>query len=78
MSTQTPGAEAPFKYTRDSFIGVRDAWISFAAARFSKAAAALEQVADKLPAAVKSKIPLKSKDTATTQTTTASGANAPS
>jgi hypothetical protein len=76
MSTQTPGAEAPFKYTKDSFIGVRDAWISFAAARFSKAAAALEQVADKLPAAVKSKIPLKTKHAATTETS--SGANAPS
>jgi hypothetical protein len=79
MSTQqTPGAEAPFKYTKDSFIGVRDAWISFAAARISKAAAALEQVADKLPAAVKNKIPLKTKDTSKSETTTASGANAPS
>ena len=76
MSTQTPGADAPFKYTKDSFIGVRDAWISFAAARISKAAAALEQVADKLPAAVKNKIPLKSKEA--TQATQSSGASAPS
>lgn len=76
MSSQTPGAEAPFKYTKESFLGVRDAWISFAAARISKAAAALEQVADKLPAAVKSKIPLKSKPSS--DTTTSTGANAPS
>ena len=74
MSSQTPGAEAPFKYTKESFLGVRDAWISFAAARISKAAAALEQVADKLPAAVKNKIPLKSKPPESTST----GANAPS
>jgi hypothetical protein len=72
--SSTPGAEAPFKYTKDSFIGVRDAWLKFASARFSKAAAAFEQVADKLPAAVKSKIakamPSKPSDT--------TGANAPS
>jgi hypothetical protein len=61
MGLQSPGAEAPFKYTKDSFIGVRDAWISFAADRLSKAAAALEQYADKLPESVKSKIPLKPK-----------------
>jgi len=78
MSTQTPGAEAPFKYTRDSFIGVRDAWISFAAARISKAAAALEQVAEKLPAAVKNKIPLKSKEATTSDTAASTGASAPS
>jgi hypothetical protein len=75
MSSQTPGAEAPIKYTKESFIGVRDAWISFAAARISKAAAALEQVADKLPAAVKNKINLKSKSSSESTTT---GANAPS
>lgn len=73
MSSQTPGAEAPIKYTKESFIGVRDAWISFAAARISKAAAALEQVADKLPATVKNKMNLKRK---TPESTT--GANAPS
>jgi hypothetical protein len=61
MGLQSPGAEAPFKYTKDSFIGVRDAWISFAADRLSKAAAALEQYADKLPESVKSVIPIKSK-----------------
>lgn len=76
MSSQTPGAEAPIKYTKESFLGVRDAWISFAAARISKAAAALEQVADKLPAAVKNKINLKSKTS--TEPATTSGANAPS
>ncbi|MET0385047.1 MAG: hypothetical protein ABW321_03765 [Polyangiales bacterium] len=62
MSTRTKGAEAPIKYTKESFIGVRDAWISFAANQISQAAAALEQFAEKLPEAVKSKIPLKSRD----------------
>jgi hypothetical protein len=61
MGLDSPGAEAPFKYTRDSFIGVRDAWISFAADRLSKLAAALEQYAEKLPESVKSVFPLKSK-----------------
>jgi hypothetical protein len=75
MSSQTPGAEAPIKYTKESFIGVRDAWISFAAARISKAAAALEQVADKLPATVKNKMNLKRK---ATSESTSTGANAPS
>jgi hypothetical protein len=71
----TPGAEAPIKYTLDSFIGVRDAWVSYAAAQFSKYAAVLEQYADKLPAAVKSKIPVgKSAQPKPTET----GANAPS
>ena len=62
-STQTPGAEAPLKYTKESFLGVRDAWVSYAAAHISKAAAMLEQVADKLPAAVKSKMPIGKKST---------------
>jgi hypothetical protein len=61
MGLQSPGAEAPFKYTKDSFIGVRDAWLSFAADRLSKAAAALEQYAEKLPEPVKSVLPLKKK-----------------
>lgn len=61
MGSHTPGVEAPFKYTKDSFIGVRDAWLGFAADRLSKAAAALEQVAEKLPESVKSKIPMKTK-----------------
>ena len=74
MGTHTTTTEAPFKYTKDSFIGVRDAWISYAAGQISKAAAALEQYADKLPAAVKNKIPRKSKSDSTTST----GANAPS
>jgi hypothetical protein len=78
MSTRTPGTdEAPIQYTKESLIGVRDAWISFAAKRISLAAAALEQVAEKLPAAVKSKIPLRSKQSGDATTTT-SGANAPS
>jgi hypothetical protein len=61
MGLESSGVEAPFKYTKDSFIGVRDAWLTFAADRFSKAAAALEQYAEKLPEPVKSMIPLKSK-----------------
>jgi hypothetical protein len=66
MSSQTPGAEAPIKYTKESFLGVRDAWISFAAARISKAAAVIEQMTDKLPAAVKNKIPLGKHDASKT------------
>lgn len=72
MGLQSPGAEAPFKYTKDSFIGVRDAWLSFAADRLSKAAAALEQYAEKLPDSVKSVIPIKPKaksDNGTTSST---------
>jgi hypothetical protein len=61
MGLQSPGAEAPFKYTKESFIGVRDAWLSFAAEQWSKAAAALGQYAEKLPESVKSIIPLKPK-----------------
>ncbi len=61
MSLDSSGVEAPFKYTKDSFIGVRDAWLTFAADRLSKAAAALEQYAEKLPEPVKSIFPLKSK-----------------
>jgi hypothetical protein len=74
--SSTPGAEAPLKYTKESFLGVRDAWMSFAAAQMSKAAALLEQFADKLPPAVKSKIPVgKASQPKPTDTT---GANAPS
>jgi|GEM_PF-6536899 len=61
MGLESSGVEAPFKYTKDSFIGVRDAWLTFAADRWSKAAAALELYAEKLPEPVKSIIPLKSK-----------------
>jgi len=61
MGLESSGVEAPFKYTKDSIIGVRDAWLTFAADRLSKAAAALEQYAEKLPEPVKSIIPLKSK-----------------
>jgi hypothetical protein len=64
MGLDSPGVEAPFKYTKDSFIGVRDAWLSFAADRFSKVAAALEQYAEKLPESVKSLFPLKAKSKA--------------
>jgi hypothetical protein len=73
-STQTPGAEAPLKYTKESLLGVKDAWVRFAVARISKAAAMLEQVADKLPAAVKSKMPIGK----TTKSEATSSANAPS
>jgi hypothetical protein len=75
MSSQTSGSEAPIKYTKESFVGVRDAWFTYAAAQISKAAAALEQVADKLPAAVKNKIPRKA---ATKTSAEANGASAPS
>jgi hypothetical protein len=59
MGLDSPGVEAPFKYTKDSFIGVRDAWLTFAADRWSKAAAALGAYAEKLPEPVKSIIPIK-------------------
>jgi len=61
MGTPAPGSEAPFKYTKDSFIGLKDAWLGFAADRLSKAAAALEQYTEKLPDSVKSKLPKMSK-----------------
>jgi len=77
MESRTPGAEAPIKYTKESLIGVRDAWISFAAKRISAAAAALEQAAERLPAAVKSKIPLKTRSS-NGEATQSTGANAPS
>jgi hypothetical protein len=75
-STQTPGAEAPFKYTKESLVGVKDAWVRFAAARISKAAVMLEQMADKLPAAVKSKMPIGKTTKSTSEAT--SSANGPS
>ncbi|MEY4577204.1 MAG: hypothetical protein RL701_1907 [Pseudomonadota bacterium] len=75
MSSRTPGAEAPIQYTKESLVGLRDAWVSYAAKQISIAAAALEQAADKLPAAVKSKLPKKSKIQSDAAT---SGANAPS
>jgi hypothetical protein len=56
MGSYTPGAEAPFKYTVESFVGVRDAWLSFAADRLSKFAIVLEQYKDKLPEPFKSKL----------------------
>ena len=71
--SSTPGAEAPFKYTKESFVGVRDAWLSYASAQITKAAALLEQYAEKLPPSVKSKIPGKAKPAETT-----TGANEPS
>jgi hypothetical protein len=54
--SSTPGADAPFKYTKESFLGVKDAWVSFATARFSKAAAAIGDLAEKLPPGIKSKL----------------------
>jgi hypothetical protein len=71
MSPQSPGAEDPIKYTKESLAGLRDVWLGFAQARLSKAAVALEQLAEKLPP------PLKKKFTSST-TTTDSTANAPS
>ena len=74
----TPGAEAPLKYTKESFIGLRDAWMSYAAAQVSKAAALLEQFADKLPPAVKNKISVGKTSQPKPTDTTTTGANAPS
>jgi hypothetical protein len=71
MSPQSPGAEDPIKYTKESLAGLRDVWLGFAQARLSKAAVALEQLAEKLPP------PLKKKFTSST-TTTDTTANAPS
>ena len=73
MSGQTPGAEDPIKYTKESLAGLRDVWLGFAQARLSKAAVALEQLAEKLPP------PLKRKVTPTTTSSdSTSSANAPS
>jgi hypothetical protein len=55
MTAQTPGAEDPIKYTKESLAGLRDVWLTVAKARFSVAAAAVGQFADKLPAALKKK-----------------------
>jgi hypothetical protein len=71
MGSYTPGAEAPFKYTVESFIGVRDAWLSFAADRLSKAAVALDQYKDKLPEPFKSKLPSITKSKSVPAPTTA-------
>ena len=70
------GTEAPLKYTKESFLGVYDAWAKYAAAKLSEAAVFLEQYADKLPPSVKSKFPAKY--TSPKSTETATGANAPS
>lgn len=71
MSPQ--GAEDPIKYTKESLAGLRDVWLGFAQQRLSKAAVALEQLAEKLPA------PLKRKVTPPPSTTTdTTAANAPS
>jgi hypothetical protein len=73
MSAQTPGAEDPIKYTKESLAGLRDVWLGVAQARLSKVAVALEQLAEKLPPPLKRKV---SAPTTTSETTTA--ANAPS
>jgi hypothetical protein len=72
MSPQSPGAEDPIKYTKESLAGLRDVWLGFAQARLSKAAVALEQLAEKLPP------PLKKKFGSSTTSTTDTTANAPS
>jgi hypothetical protein len=77
MSPTTPGAEDPIKYTKESLVGLRDVWLGFAQARLSKAAVALEQLAEKLPQPLKKKFE-KSSTTSDTTTTTSSAANAPS
>ena len=73
MSPSTPGAEDPIKYTKESLVGLRDVWLGFAQARLSKAAVALEQLAEKLPPPLKKKF---EKPTTTDSSTTS--ANAPS
>jgi hypothetical protein len=73
MSGQTPGAEDPIKYTKESLAGLRDVWVGVAKARISKAAVALEQLAEKLPPPLKRKA---APPTTTSETTSA--ANAPS
>lgn len=72
MSGQAPGAEDPIKYTKESLAGLRDVWLGFAQARLSKAAAQLEQLAEKLPP------PLKRKASPPPTQETTSSANAPS
>jgi hypothetical protein len=76
MSPQSPGAEDPIKYTKESLAGLRDVWLGFAQARLSKAAVALEQLAEKLPPPLKRKIAPSSTTTTTPESTTS--ANAPS
>jgi hypothetical protein len=73
MSPQSPGAEDPIKYTKESLAGLRDVWLGFAQARLSKAAVALEQLAEKLPPPLKKKF-----GSSTTTTTDSTAANAPS
>jgi hypothetical protein len=70
-----PGAEDPIKYTKESLVGLRDVWLGFAQARLSKAAVALEQLAEKLPPPLKKKF---EKAATRSDTTTSSAANAPS
>lgn len=72
MSAQTPGVEDPIKYTKESLAGLRDVWVAVAQARLSKAAVALEQLAEKLPA------PLKRKTATPASKDTTTSANAPS
>jgi hypothetical protein len=78
MSPMTPGAEDPIKYTKESLVGLRDVWLGFAQARLSKAAVALEQLAEKLPPPLKKKFEKSSARSDSTTTTTSSAANAPS
>jgi hypothetical protein len=75
MSPQSPGIEDPIKYTKESLAGLRDVWLAVAQQRISKAAVALEQLAEKLPAPLKKKVSPPSKSTNSETTTTA---NAPS
>lgn len=69
------GAEDPIKYTKESLAGLRDVWLGFAQARLSKAAVALEQLAEKLPPPLKKKF---GSSTTTTTTPDSTAANAPS
>lgn len=54
--TATPnGVEAPIKYTKESLVGLRDAWLTYGKARWVQYAAAIEQLAAKLPTSLKKK-----------------------
>jgi hypothetical protein len=47
--------EDPIKYTKESLVGLRDVWFGVAKAQITKAAAAFEQMKEKLPPSLKRK-----------------------
>jgi hypothetical protein len=72
------GSEDPIKYTKESLAGLRDVWLGFAQARLSKAAVALEQLAEKLPPPLKKKFGTSNTTSTTTASESSTAANAPS